>query len=86
VYQFSCVVSPAQVTVATERAVQLAATVVALPINLLVWSAAGGFSNDGTVGHNTVGGALQAPSWHSGLQVEILAASELDPSRFGIAR
>jgi hypothetical protein len=84
-YQFSCVVSPAQATVATERTLQLTAVVTAVPMTPLVWSIAGGFNNDGTISPNTAGALYQAPSWHTSQPISILAASSLDGSRYGMA-
>ena len=84
VYEFTCTVSPSQAVVATERSVQLAATVVARPATAVTWSLLGGPGRIIVTPH--ISGALYvAPTSAPTNPVEVRAISTLDPSRFGSA-
>ena len=79
-YEFAGAVTPAAVTLATERTIDLTATVTARPATALRWDVFGG-TPSGSVQANGNSATYRAPCDVPSGPIEVRASSTLDPSR-----
>ncbi|HEX3330421.1 MAG TPA: hypothetical protein VHS27_10915 [Gaiellales bacterium] len=80
-FGFLCTISPPTPTVATERTIQLTATVTGTTLTAVVWSVDGGASN-GVVDQH---GIYRAPCTPPAGPVTVRATSAFDPTKSGTA-